>query len=96
VDLTPLHNQLAEFQLQHNDLRTTVQEQTTTLKRVEDQLEMVREATDRNTLEQQELMEDLKAMGTRVSRIALGVSVLLLVSIGINLWLYLYIRRVLP
>lgn len=96
VDLTPVHNQLAEFQLQHNDLRTTVQEQTTTLKRVEDQLEMVREATDRNTLEQQELMEDLKAMGTRVSRIALGVSVLLLVSIGINLWLYLYIRRVLP
>jgi hypothetical protein len=57
---------------------------------------MVREATDRNTLEQQELIEDLKAMGSKVSRIALGVSVLLLISVGINLFLYLYIKRVLP
>ncbi|HEY3706230.1 MAG TPA: hypothetical protein VGL22_14300 [Terracidiphilus sp.] len=96
VDLTPVHNQLAEIQMQHIGLRTSVQEQTTTLKRVEDQLEMVREATDRNTLEQQELIEDLKSMGSKVSRIALGVTVLLLISIGINLWLYLYIKRVLP
>ena len=96
VDLAPVHDQLSEIQLQHNDLRTTVQEQTTTLKRVEDRLEMVREATDRNTLEQQELIEDLKSMGSRVSRIALGVSLLLLISIAVNLWLYLYIKRVLP
>lgn len=96
VDLTPVHNQLAEIQMQHNDLRTQVQEQTTGLKRVEDQLEMVREATDRNTLEQQELIEDLKAVGHKVSLIAVGLSLLLVISLGINLALYLYIKKLLP
>jgi len=43
-------------------------EQNSSLKRVEDQLEMVREATDRNTLEQQELLEDLKAVGQQGER----------------------------
>jgi hypothetical protein len=96
VDLTPVHNQLTEIQLQHNDLRTTVQEQTTGLKRVEDQLELVREATDRNTLEQQEFIEDLKAVSHKVSLMAVGLSILLVLSVVVNLVLYMYIRRVLP
>ena len=96
LDLTPVHNQLSEIQLQHNDLRTTVQEQTTGLKRVEDQLELVREATDRNTLEQQEFMEDLKAVSHKVSLIAVGLSILLVLSVVVNLVLYMYIKRVLP
>ncbi|UWZ83303.1 hypothetical protein [Occallatibacter riparius] len=96
VDLTPLHNQLTEIQLQHNDLRSTVQEQTTGLKRVEDQLELVREATDRNTLEQQEFIEDLRAVSHKVSLIAVGLSILLVLSVVVNLVLYMYIKRVLP
>ena len=96
VDLTPLHNQLTEIQLQHNDLRTTVQEQTTGLKRVEDQLELVREATDRNTLEQQEFIEDLRAVSHKVSLIAVGLSILLVLSVVVNLVLYMYVKRVLP
>lgn len=96
VDLTPVHNQLTEIQLQHNDLRTTVLEQNTGLKRVEDQLELVREATDRNTLEQQEFIEDLKAVSHKVSLIAVGLSILLVLSVVVNLVLYMYIRRVLP
>ncbi len=96
VDLTPVQNQLSELQMQHNELRSTVQEQTTGLKRVEDQLEMVREATDRNTLEQQELIEDLKAMGNKVNMFAVTLSALLLLSVVLNVILYLHIRRVLP
>jgi hypothetical protein len=96
VDLTPVHNQLSEMQLQQNDLRTSVQEQTTSIKRVEDQLELVREATDRNTLEQQEFMEDLKAVSHKVSLIAVGLSILLVLSVVVNLVLYMYVRRVLP
>jgi hypothetical protein len=96
VDLTPVHNQLSEMQLQHIDLRTTVLEQTTGLKRVEDQLELVREATDRNTLEQQEFIEDLKAVSHKVSLIAVGLSILLVLSVVVNLLLYMYIKRVLP
>ena len=96
VDLSPVQNQISELQSQQSELRTVVQEQTTCIKRVEDQLEMVREATDRNTLEQQELMEDLKAMGHKVSLVAVGLSVLLVLSVIMNLVLYLYMKRVLP
>lgn len=96
IDLTPVQNQLSELQMQHNELRGTVQEQTTGLKRVEDQLEMVREATDRNTLEQQELIEDLKAMGNKVNLFAVTLSALLLLSLVLNVILYLHIKRVLP
>ena len=45
-------------------------EQNTLLKRVEDQLEKVREATNRNTLEQKELQEDLKAFGKKIKIVA--------------------------
>jgi hypothetical protein len=96
VDLTPVTNQISDLQMQHNELRSTVQEQTTGIKRVEDQLEMVREATDRNTLEQQELIEDLKNMGNKVNLFAVTLSALLLLSLVLNVILYLHIRRVLP
>src|SRR5271165_3128281 len=77
VDLAPVQSQISDLQLQHNELRSTVQEQTTGIKRMEDQLELVREATDRNTLEQQELIVDLRAMGRKVNLFALLLSVLL-------------------
>jgi hypothetical protein len=96
VNLEPLEDGLAQLQTQHRDLRNQIVEQNTSLKRVEDQLEMVREATDRNTLEQQELLEDLKAVGTKVTTFAFFALALLAASILINLILYLHIRRVLP
>jgi hypothetical protein len=96
VDLAPVQNQISDLQVQHNELRSTVQEQTTGIKRVEDQLEMVREATDRNTLEQQELIEDLKNMGNKVNLFAVTLSALLLLSLVLNVILYLHIKRVLP
>jgi hypothetical protein len=82
--------------MQHLDLRNQIAEQNTSLKRVEDQLELVREATDRNTLEQQELLEDLRGVGNKVNRFALIALALLAVSILLNLVLYLHIQRVLP
>lgn len=96
VDLEPIENSLADLRSQHRDLRNQVGEQNTSLKRVEDQLEMVREATDRNTLEQQELFDDLKSVGKKVNMFALFALGLLAVSIFINVILYLHIRRVLP
>jgi hypothetical protein len=96
VDLEPIEDGLAELQAQHRDLRNHVLEQHSSLKRVEDQLEMVREATDRNTLEQQELVEDLKTVGSKVNVFALVALALLAVSIVLNVILYLHIQRVLP
>lgn len=96
VDLEPLEDGLAALQTQHRDLRNQIVEQNTSLKRVEDQLEMVREATDRNTLEQQELLEDLKSVGKKFTTFAFFVLALLAISIVVNVILYLHIRRVLP
>jgi len=96
VNLAPIEDGLAELQTQHRDLRNQVVEQNTSLKRVEDQLELVREATDRNTLEQQELLEDLKVVGSKVNWFALVALALLLVSVLLNVILYLHIQRVLP
>jgi hypothetical protein len=96
VNLEPLEDGLAELRSQHRDLRNQIVEQNSSLKRVEDHLEMVREATDRNTLEQQELLEDLKSVGNKVNMFALLALVLLAVSIVLNVILFLHIKRVLP
>jgi hypothetical protein len=96
IDLAPIENSLTELQTQHRGLRDQVIEQNATLKRVEDRLELVREATDRNTLEQQELLEDLKLFSRKVKIfVAIGIG-MLVIGIVLNLLLFLHIERVLP
>jgi hypothetical protein len=95
VDLSPLRNQMSEMQLQQADLRNQVIEHNTSLKRMDDRLEMVREATDRNTLEQQELIEDLKAVGNKVNLFALLLFAMLIVSHLLNVALFLHVKQVL-
>ncbi len=96
VDLVPLESSIAALATEHRGLREQVIEQNASLKRVEDQLEMVREATDRNTLEQQELLEDLKSFSNKVKVVAVvGIGVLV-IGIVLNLILFLHIQRVLP
>ncbi len=96
IDLAPLESSLAELQTQHRGLREQIADQNASLKRVEDQLEMVREATDRNTLEQQELLEDLKAFSGKAKAVAvIGIGVLV-IGVALNLILFLHIERVLP
>jgi hypothetical protein len=96
VDLAPLEEGISSLQTQQRELRTQIADQNSSLKRVEDQLEMVREATDRNTLEQQELLEDLKGIGNKVNIFAMVALLLLVVSVMVNVILYLHIKRVLP
>jgi hypothetical protein len=96
VDLAPIENQLTEMQLLQHDVRSKVAEHHMTLKRVEDQLEMVKEATDRNTMEQQELMEDLRAMGSKVNLFAAMLIGLLVLSVILNFLLFMHIKQVLP
>jgi predicted DNA-binding protein YlxM (UPF0122 family) len=96
VDLTPLKEEIAELQVRHQDLLDQVGKQNYSLKRVEDHLDLVKEATDRNTLEQQELLEDLKKMGRKVNIVAAIAISLLAISLAINLVLFLHIQRVLP
>jgi hypothetical protein len=95
VDLEPVERGLAEVRNSHRELRTQVQEQSTSLKRVEDQLERVREATDRNTLEQQELVEDLRSVGSRLSLFAILGLVLLAVSLVLNIYFLVQLQHIL-
>jgi len=96
IDLQPIENSLADLQVQQGSIKEQLADQNASLKRVEDHLEMVREATDRNTLEQQELIEDLKTMGNRVNLLALLFLGLLVISVLLNIFLFLHIQRVLP
>ena len=48
------------------------------------------------TTEQQELLEDLKGIGNKVNIFAMVALLLLVVSVMVNVILYLHIRRVLP
>jgi len=100
AELKTMHSELQlaqkELQTSNIELRDRISEQNTSLKRVEDHLELVREATDRNTLEQQELMEDLKAMGSRVNVVAAVAIGLLAISLLVNMFLFMHIQRVLP
>jgi hypothetical protein len=95
VNLAPLEGNLTELQTQHRKLREQILEQNTSLKKVEDRLEMVQEATDRNTLEQQELLEDLKSVRRKITVFAVVALLLLVVSVGVNVVLFLYMRGIL-
>ena len=96
VDLAPIKENIEQLQKLHQDLHVQIVEQNSSLRRVEDHLKLVREATDRNTLEQQELLADLKAMGSKVNVVAAIAIGLLAISLLVNMELYMHIQRVLP
>ncbi len=96
IDLAPLEGGLAELQIQQRNLHDQVIEQNTALRRVEDRLESVREATDRNTLEQQELLEDLKAFSGKIKVVAVIGIGLLAIGVLLNLIMFFHLQRVLP
>jgi hypothetical protein len=93
-DSLALQDGLLELKTRQRDLRDRLAEQNLSLKRVEDRLDKVREATDRNTMEQQEVVEDLKLLSGKVRIFALAGLGLLAVSIVLNvLLLTLFVRR---
>lgn len=94
--LSALEDGMAELHLQQHALNQQMAQQQMSLKKVEDRLEGVREATDRNTLEQQELIADLKSVGRKVNAVAIAALLLLVISVLLNLFFYLHIEHVLP
>jgi hypothetical protein len=91
VNLKPIEASITELRAGQSLLRNEIAEQNTALKRVDDQLQSVREATDRNTLEQQELLDDLKKFSKKSKIFAIVISVLLAVSIILNVLLLLHV-----
>jgi hypothetical protein len=82
--------------MQHRALRNQFLEQKTALKRVEDQLETVREAADRTAREQEEVLEGMQAVRKKVNRFAILASALLAVSLIMNVLLFLHVQHMIP
>lgn len=96
VNVARIENALVKLHAEQREMRGQIGEQNASFKRVADQLEMVKEATDRNTLEQQELMDDLRGMRRKVAVFAWVGLGLLTVSIVVNVILFLHVQRVIP
>lgn len=96
VNIESLEDDLATLQEQYRDLRNRILEQHASLKRVEDQLEKVRDTAETTAFEQHELVDDLKAVRKKVNRFALIALAVLVVSLAVNVVLYLHIVHILP
>lgn len=96
LDLTAIEDSLAGLRSQQRSLRLQMTEQNAFVKRVEDQLEKVREATNRNTLEQKELQEDLKAFGKKIKIAFIFALLLTVAGFSMTLVLFLRLNRVIP
>jgi len=106
VNLGPIVDSLAEVQAGHRELRAQVNQQSESLKRIEEQLALVSGAADHNALAQQEIASDLQTVGNLVEGLRISgrkanyfrvlVLILLVASIGANVLLFVYLRRNLP
>jgi hypothetical protein len=93
VNLEPIENAMTKMRKDHLELRLNLADQTTALKRVADQVGTLKDATERNALEQKGLAQDLQNLRSKVG-IATWVGIgLLVISIVINILLFLRIQQ---
>ena len=88
VDLEPIENALTKMRKEHVDLRMNLADHTATLKRVAEQVETVKDAAERNAIEQKELARDLQRLRAKVNAFAWVGLGLLAVSILVNVLLF--------
>ncbi|MGD0732476.1 MAG: hypothetical protein ABR956_14540 [Terracidiphilus sp.] len=94
VNFAPIEGSLSDLHAQNLNLRNQIAEQNSSLKRIEDQLALVRETSDRNSQEQEESLEKLAAVEKKVTRFALLAFLLLGASVVLNVLLYLHIKGI--
>ncbi len=71
-----------DLQAGQREIRSHVQEQAGQLRRIDDQLLRLRESTERNTMEHQELVEDLRSASKLVRNLS-AVMMILMVAVVI-------------
>jgi ABC-type transporter Mla subunit MlaD len=76
-----LEHALAEMDASHRELRLTVQDQSVELKRIEDQLALVRQTAERSATAHEELAEDVKSLSNLVRTVGAGLAILLILLI---------------
>ncbi|MGO9434026.1 MAG: hypothetical protein ACLPH3_03945 [Terracidiphilus sp.] len=92
VDTHPIEVGLARLHAEFSVLHDMDAEQNAALKRITEQLESMKDALDRTTLEQRETMEQVVKIRSRVLVFSLVGLTLLVVSIGANVALFLSTR----
>ncbi len=95
VDLEPLETALMRVRGDLAVMQDKSLQQETALKRIDDQLGTVKEALERAALEQKEAAEELSQTRRSVRVFAVLGAVLLVISIGLNATLFLYMRGIL-
>jgi hypothetical protein len=96
VDLGPLENAVGKLHAEQVQLRNSLGEQNVLLKRVSDQIDLVKEATDRHALGQEELLQDLHSLRKKVGVFGWVGLLLLIVSILLNVAFWLRIQHIGP
>ena len=88
LDLTEVNRSVADvtrgfqdLQAGHREIKSYVQDHTIQLKRIDDQLIRLRESTERNTMEHQELVEDLRS-ASKLVRTLSTVMIVLMVAVA--------------
>jgi hypothetical protein len=82
-----LKQSVGDLQLTQRDLRMTVQEQLVQMKRVEEEMHRMREATEKNTFESVELTLDMKSVHSLVVKAVSVLGAVLAVLIGFAVYL---------
>ena len=76
-----LHQGLAEIDAGHRELRLRVQDQTVEMKRIEEQITLLRQTSERNETEHTELVNHVKSLNSLVRTIGAGLAILLILLI---------------
>ena len=100
LDLSEIHHAVEtvnrgflDLQAGNRDIKTQVQEQSTQLKRIDDQLLKLRDSTERNTMEHQELVEDLRSASKLVRSLSTVMIVLMIVVTAMVAFMLLHWRH---
>jgi hypothetical protein len=93
VNLEPIENAVMKMRKDQVDLRLSVADQSAALRRIADQVEIVKDSTERNALEAKELRQDVRSLRAKVNTFAWAALGLLLLSIVLNIVLFSQLRQ---
>ena len=82
-----------DLQASQREIRGHVQEQAGQLKRIDDQLLRLRESTERNTMEHQELVEDLRSASKLVRNLSAVMMILMVAVVAMVAFMLMHWRH---
>lgn len=93
ADLSKIENALARLRAEQGSCRGDLSDYKVALKQLDDQLRLVKEATDQSALQQQRLEGDLHSIRRRFAIFAWISTVFLIVAISMDVYLVLYLHN---